>query len=109
MKIVRQLITGLILLIALPCAAMTLSEAKNAGYVGEQANGYLGIVDNNVPADAKSLVSDINKKRRSYYQDIAKNHGIGINEVETMAGEKVISSTPKGQYIKRAYGTWEKK
>ena len=40
--------------------AADLKTAKDQGWVGEQNNGYLGLVKSDVAADVKSLVADVN-------------------------------------------------
>jgi len=87
--------------------AADLHQAKAAGQVGEQINGYLGIVSNapGVPA----LVQSINQQRRAIYQSIAQKNGTSLQAVESLAGQKAISKTPSGQYVQSASGAWVRK
>lgn len=85
-----------------------LRQAKEAGQIGEQPDGYLGIVGS-VPADVRALVSDINQKRRDAYQGIARDNGTTLKAVEIMAGQKAIDKTPSGQFIQSSSGQWIKK
>ena len=41
-------------------AAGDLSQLKADGLIGEQLNGYIGLVRKDVPADVKRLVDDVN-------------------------------------------------
>jgi len=50
-------------LFSLNALAMSLQEAKSQGYLGEQLNGYLGLVQNN--SDAKAVMDEVNNKRRA--------------------------------------------
>lgn len=89
--------------------AVSLQDAKAQGLVGEQPNGYLGLVKADAGADVKALVTDINGKRKEEYQKIAKRNGTELNVVETLAGKKAIEITPAGLYIKLPSGQWTKK
>ena len=51
------------LLFSVAALALELDDAKNMGLVGEQPNGYLGLISANSP-EAAALVVDINAKRQ---------------------------------------------
>lgn len=89
--------------------ALTLHEAKAKGYVGEMPNGYLGIVASSAPATAKSLMNNINQKRKQKYQDIARRNGTQLKAVEALAGKTAIKRTKPGDYIKLPSGQWRRK
>lgn len=84
-----------------------LHSAKAAGQVGEQPNGYLGIVRNEPGVSA--LVQSINQQRRAAYQNIARKNGTSLQAVEQLAGRKAIEKTPSGQYIMTPSGQWIRK
>ncbi len=92
-----------------PTWAISLQDAKAQGLVGEQANGYLGVVKSGVSAEVKALVNDINAKRKNEYKDIARRNKTDLNVVEALAGKKAIDMTPPGQYVKPPSGQWIKK
>ncbi|QJD59573.1 YdbL family protein [Pseudomonas sp. gcc21] len=103
----------LALMMSLPALAMSLNEAmsalpaaKAAGQLGEQPNGYLGVV--NPGGNAAEIASQINQARRNEYQKLAKENGIQQRDVESMAGKKAIERTASGQYI-MLNGVWMKK
>lgn len=83
-----------------------LSAAKAAGQLGEQPNGYLGVVSNQ--GNAAEIARLINQARKTEYQRLAKNNSLQLSDVETMAGKKAIEKTPGGQYI-LVNGRWLKK
>jgi len=89
--------------------ADALDDAKSAGYIGEQRNGMLGLVDPNAPADVKALVESVNAKRKDAYVAIAKKNGTSLASVAALAGEKAISMTKPGNYVQNSSGGWEKK
>ncbi|WKE64868.1 YdbL family protein [Gallaecimonas kandeliae] len=95
------------LLLPLAAFAMNLGEAKAQGLLGEQPDGYLGVVK--ATPEAVALAQDINAKRRAAYLEIAKKNGISLEQVAMLAGQKAIARTPAGQYIKTPEGQWLKK
>lgn len=92
-----------------PSWAISLQDAKAQGLVGEQPNGYLGLVKANASADVKALMNNINAQRKQEYQAIARRNNTGLNVVEALAGKKAIERTPSGQYVKLPSGQWIKK
>jgi len=72
--------------------------------VGEQPDGYLGVVKA-TPA-AVELVADINEKRRAAYERIAKENGITLDQVARLAGQKAIDKTDAGDYVRTPDGQW---
>lgn len=109
MKNIMRTATILIALILAPLAwSMDLDEAKTKGLVGETAKGYLALVDSSVTSEVKSLVKDVNDKRKEKYKTIAAKNKITLEAVEARAGEVAIKKTPSGQFVKRS-GKWVKK
>lgn len=94
------------LLASAPVLALDLDEAKARGLVGEVNSGYLAAVKPS--PEVQALVDDINKKRREYYQGIARKNGISLLAVEVRAGQKAIEKTAPGGLINTGEG-WEKK
>ncbi len=94
---------------AAPAWSVTLEQAKAQGLVGEQPNGYLGVVAPNVSGEVQALVAEVNKKRRSEYQGIAQRNNTALEAVEALAGKKAIERTAPGQYIRLPSGEWVKK
>ena len=96
------------LLMAAPGFAMNLDAARNAGEVGEQADGYIGAVSGTPNPGVKALVQEVNQKRRAEYQRIAKQAGTNPKTVAARAGQRLIKKARKGQYIK-PQGSWVQK
>lgn len=90
-------------------AASPLAQPKADGLIGEQANGYIGLVRQDVPANIKQLVRDVNAKRKAGYQKIASKQGTSLAEVERVGGNAAIDRTLRGNYIRAASGSWRKK
>ena len=89
--------------------ASPLTQPKADGLIGEQVNGYVGLVRQDVPADIRRLVDDVNAKRKAGYQKIAKKQGASLKDVERVGGNTAIEKTLKGNYIRDASGAWRKK
>ncbi|MBT9166077.1 MAG: DUF1318 domain-containing protein [Desulfobulbaceae bacterium] len=107
-------VLSLLLWLAPGAAAMTLQdainalgEAKNQGLVGEQSNGYLGVVAGNARGEAIAYL--INNARRAEYQRMARENNISLQDVELMAGQKAINLTPPGQFIRMPDGQWRRR
>lgn len=89
--------------------AATLDEAKASGLIGEKQNGYIGLVQANVPADVAALVADVNAQRRQRYEQIAQQNGIAVDQVAKLAFTKAFENTLPGNYIESAPGQWTRK
>ena len=100
------LISSLTVSVAL---ASALAKPKADGLIGEQANGYIGFVVKDVPADVRKLVNETNAKRKAGYQEIAKKQGTTLSEVEKVGGNTAYEKTLKGNYYQDASGAWRKK
>jgi hypothetical protein len=92
-----------------PAFAISLDQAKSQGLVGEQADGYLGVVSPSAPQEVKALVANINAKRRDEYRAIAARNKTTLDKVEALAGKKAIDLTPAGQNVRLPSGQWVKK
>ncbi len=90
-------------------SAADLASAKKAGWLGEQPNGYLGLVSTAAPAAVKKLMAEINHERKRRYQAIAAKHGLPLRKVERMAGKKAIAKSAHGVYIRLPSGVWRRK
>jgi len=88
--------------------ASKLTAPKDSGFIGEQSNGYIGVVKK-ASDDVKNLVKMVNKKRKDRYKKIAKKEKLSLSEVEKIGGKKAIEKTKSGHYIKRAGKGWTKK
>ena len=88
---------------------LTLEEAKTQGMVGEQPNGYLGVVPPGGAAAVQALVNDVNLKRRQMYEDIARRNSTKLEAVEMLAGKTAIDNTRPGNFIRSPSGQWVKK
>jgi hypothetical protein len=85
------------------------ASLRASGQVGEQADGYLGIVGS-VSASVRAQVDSINIQRRAYYTDLAAKRGAKIEEVAaTTACELFRSKVAPGQHYRLSDGVWRKR
>jgi len=108
MKTISKLFLVVSLIFVGQVMAANLSTAKSEGFIGEQANGYIGFVKA-APDDIKQLVKEVNAKRKARYKKIAKSQSLPLNEVEKIGGKKAMDKTLSGNYIKPSGGSWVKK
>jgi hypothetical protein len=87
--------------------ALSLDDAKSQGLLGEQPDGFLGVVST-ATSEATSLKDNINQQRQALYQDIAKKNGTEVSAVQQLAGKKAIEKAAKGEYVKLPSGQWKK-
>jgi uncharacterized protein YdbL (DUF1318 family) len=85
------------------------AQLRASGQVGEQADGYLGLVGS-PPAAVRAQVDAVNIKRRAYYTDLAGKRGAKIEEVAaTTACELFRTKVAPGQYYRLPDGVWRQR
>lgn len=89
--------------------AADLKTAKEQGWIGEQNNGYLGLVKSDAPADLKTLVADVNAQRKTQFTQIAAKNGIAEAEAARIFAREAAERTLPGNYIQNPAGGWVKK
>lgn len=107
----RQVIVGVAVLAAIvafgrPSFALTLDEARYAGLVGEQADGYVGVVQWQDGVD--SLVQSVNAQRQAAYLNTAQSTGQDLGTVEAVSGQNLISRAQPGWFVQIG-GQWVQK
>ena len=103
MKIITFLFAAL--LFCVPAWALELDEAKDMGLVGEMPNGYLGLIAKT--PEAVALVAEINVKRKSHYQGIANDQNTALENIEKIAGEKLVKKAQaEGHYYMNVSAQW---
>lgn len=103
-KVLKTLFLSAVFAITMPVFAMNLQQAmsalpnaKSQGLVGEQPNGYLGVVQSS--PEAENIAKLINDARRAEYARLAKENNIAVADVEAMAGQKAVERTQRGHFI----------
>ncbi|MBX9814206.1 MAG: hypothetical protein A4S12_08965 [Proteobacteria bacterium SG_bin5] len=81
------------------------AEARAKGQIGEQPDGYLGIVG--APTDAlRRLVADINLQRKAAYAESAKD-GSTVEQFAFVSGCNLIAKTAPGEKYRTPGGEWK--
>ncbi len=75
------------ILMSSPSFAMDLQSARKNGVVAEQATGYITAVKPSPEVDA--LVADVNAKRKTEYERIAKEKGSKVEDVAAIAAQEL--------------------
>lgn len=89
--------------------AADLPGAKAQGLIGEQSDGYLGLVKGDAPADVKALVAQVNGQRKAHFAQIAAKNGIPEAEAAKVFAREAAERTLPGNFIQSASGAWVKK
>jgi uncharacterized protein YdbL (DUF1318 family) len=111
MKTNRILISiGAGLLAGLSTAAMAQRDpayqaAREKGLIGEQPDGYLGIVGTPTP-DLRALVNNINIQRKAKYTESAAN-GATVEQFAFTSGCNLILNTKPGEKYLAPGGQWK--
>ena len=85
------------------------ASLRATGKVGEQSDGYLGVVGS-ADASLRAQVDAVNIKRRAYYTDLASKRGAKIEEVAaTTACELFRTKVGAGQYYRLPDGVWRQR
>ncbi|BBF79615.1 YdbL family protein [Asticcacaulis excentricus] len=91
-------------------AKATVDAAKAAGTVGEQSDGYLGLVKDSADAATKAAVDEINAGRARVYAEAAAKNGVSPAAAGASAYNNVIFPKVKaGEYYKDDSGNWKRK
>ncbi|HBV2376776.1 TPA: YdbL family protein [Klebsiella quasipneumoniae] len=94
-------------LLSTPALALTLSEARQQGRVGETLNGYLAPLRQD--KETLALVKQINAARSESYQQLADDNNLPVDEVAKMAGQKLVARAQPGEYVQGLNGQWLRK
>lgn len=100
---------GLIAVAPIPAhaASAIVEQAKDACVVGEQADGYLGVVSGADASDAlRREIRDINQQRKAVYADLARRNGVTIEVTAALTAEKLINQARSGQCYRDQSGRW---
>lgn len=88
-------------------AAQSITELVKSRVVGEQADGYLGIVIERPTPSLRAAVEAANTKRRSYYADHASRKGTSVEEIAAGAACRTLRlKLAPGDYYRLLDGRW---
>ena len=85
------------------------ASLRATGEVGEQADGYLGLVGT-ASAAVRAQTDQINVQRRAYYTDLASRRGATIEEVAAATACQLFATrVGPGQYYRLPDGVWRRR
>ncbi|WDI31773.1 YdbL family protein [Hyphococcus flavus] len=88
-------------------ASAIVERAKDDCIVGEQADGYIGVVTGkNASSELRREIADINQQRKAVYADIARRNGVTIDVAAALTAEKLLNQASRGQCIRDQSGNW---
>lgn len=85
-----------------------VDAGKASGTVGEQSDGYLGIVSGG-DAATHAAVAHINEGRAKAYAGIAAKTGVTVQQAGEATAVQLIAKLPAGAYYRNASGAWVRK
>ena len=90
-------------------AKATVDAAKAAGQVGEQADGFLGLVTGDAPPAIRGAVAEINAGRAEAFKEAGAKAGTPADAAGAATAKLLFERLPAGQFYKTADGRWLKK
>jgi uncharacterized protein YdbL (DUF1318 family) len=113
----RRLVLATLAAFSLAGAALAQSDAAKAavdaakahGLIGEQGDGYLGVVGAAPSAAVKTAMDEINAGRAQAYHDIAGKTGVSDAAAGEATALQLVSRLPTGYYYRPLGGSWTKK
>ena len=98
-----------LLTLALPAVAQdrdpAYAAARAAGQVGEQPDGYLGVVGTPT-RELTALVNKINIQRKALYTQKSAANGVTIEQMAFTTGCNLIAKTVAGEKYRDPGGNW---
>jgi uncharacterized protein YdbL (DUF1318 family) len=110
MKTKLLIVAGAVALLGLSTMAMAQRDpayaaAREAKQVGEQPDGYLGVVSGG--ASVQALVRDINIKRKAAYTASAQASGATVEQFAFTSGCNLVAKVGQGEMYKTPSGQWK--
>jgi hypothetical protein len=91
-------------------APAAIETAKAQCIVGEQTDGYLGVIDNAKADEAlRREVRSVNQQRKAAYAELAARNGVTIEQAAQVTAERLLNQAPSGHCIQTPEGGWVKK
>ncbi|BCA60000.1 YdbL family protein [Sphingomonas sp. HMP6] len=80
--------------------------ARTAGQIGEQPDGYLGVVGTGT-AELRAMINNINIQRKAAYTQQSAQSGSTVDQFAVTSGCNLIARTVPGEKYKAPDGTWK--
>jgi len=106
----KKILATIVMFFAIQNAwAIDIHDAKDQGLVGESKSGYLAAVKSPASAAVNSLISEVNKHRKTEFEQTAQKTSATVAQVQNRFYELAIQKTQTGHYYQDASGRWVKK
>ncbi len=107
----KVLVAAMVALTGLSSAAVAQRDpayaaARAGGEVGEQPDGYLGLVGA-ASGELRALVNNINIQRKSAYTAKAQASGATVEQLAFTSGCNLIAQTSAGEKYRTPDGVWK--
>ena len=86
---------------------LQVAELKDKGEIGEQPDGYLGVVKET--PEARSIVEAENRDRKEVYEKRAHSQQQTVETLSDVLGKARVRDEKAGRFVKQPDGTWSKK
>ena len=100
--------TVLVLIVGLaatPAEAQSLDQLRASGVVGERFDGYAEALGG-ASGRVRSLVNQVNAKRRKIYADRAASEGASTDQIGRVFARQIFAKAPPGTKFLRDNGAW---
>ena len=88
-------------------ASAAIEDAKADCIVGEQSDGYLGVVDGAVASEGvRREVRSTNQQRKAAYANLAAKNGVTIEDTAALTGKKLVENADSGECVQLPDGSW---
>jgi uncharacterized protein YdbL (DUF1318 family) len=92
-----------------PADKAAVDAAKAQGLVGEQADGFLGLVRGSADPAVSRALAAINAGRATTYSQIAAKTGVTAQAAGEATGQQLIGRLQSGEYYRPLNGSWTRK
>ncbi|HNS87942.1 MAG TPA: YdbL family protein [Parvularculaceae bacterium] len=90
-------------------ASAAIEAAKADCIVGEQSDGYLGVVDGATASESiRRELRATNQQRKSTYAGVASKNGATIEDTAALFGKKLVEGADSGECVQLPDGSWAK-
>ncbi|MCI5044261.1 MAG: YdbL family protein [Aquisalinus sp.] len=86
-----------------------IENAKDQCLIGEQSDGYLGVVDGKtISTEIEREMRSVNNQRKTAYANIAEQRSITVQQVGQIAAANLVEKAGSGECVEAADG-WVRK
>jgi uncharacterized protein YdbL (DUF1318 family) len=95
---------------AQPSSDPVIAQARAAGQVGEQADGYVGVVTGQeASAEMRSHVEQLNIRRRTGFTTAANQRGVAVSDFAAAVACQFFGRIAPGERYRDENGVWRQR